>query len=445
MFRTVLRRRSPAAGLVAALVVAIAAAGVAAGQPSPAGAQQRHAVVVSDSILLGAQGPLSARLLSAGWTVDFDGAVSRSTSAGADAVRAKGQSVSDTLVVSLGANDSGNSATFRSRVEAVMSAAAHVPHVYWITIREVRPYYAPANQVLRDAALRHRNLTIVDWNAASAGRSGLTASDGLHLTPSGATELSNIVAGAVLSAAPAPTAPPNSSVPTAAPVAPAGAPVPAEPPAPSEAPVAETPPAQPAPSVGSAPELAVTPVGEATAATSAFDRSALDRSAFVEPAERTSAALGALAAPGEPRGGEAWGLWVAALMLVAAAGGFAVLRRMPWMPYALRSASVPVRRAGVTRSEMRAARISTSQRRHPSTAAADSVPQWQAVPDLAAVSDPMASDPVASDPVASDPAASDPMALDPAVQDLAAASDLAAVSDRHTQPSELSGWGSSRL
>jgi len=382
------RRRSLSAALVAGLVAVVVAAVtsvgvVAAGPVPPAGAQQRHAVVVSDSILLGAQGPLTSRLQGAGWTVDFDGAVSRSTSAGADAVRAKGLAVSDTLVLSLGANDSGNAATFRSRVDAVMGAAAHVPHVYWITIREVRPYYAPANQVLRDAAARHPNLTIVDWHAASAGRTGLTASDGLHLSPSGASELASLVAGAVMTGTPVVAAP------QVAPVA--GVPAPS--PTPAPAPPGSTPPsdtaipepavavAVPAETPAPAPEPAVAPVGDATAAIIGFDRAA-----FVEPAP-----VAAAAEPVVPAGGALGAGWIVACLLVVAAGGFALARRAPWMPYALRSSSVTVRSAAVTRSELRAARIAGSQDRHPSAAVVAPVPG-----DMERPEQPLAADSIAA-------------------------------------------------
>ncbi len=386
MPRTAPRRRSLSAALIAVVVAAVTAVGVvAAGPVPPAGAQQRHAVIVSDSILLGAQGPLTSRLQGAGWTVDFDGAVSRSTSAGADAVRAKGLAVSDTLVLSLGANDSGNAATFRARVDAVMSAAAHVPHVYWITIREVRPYYAPANQVLRDAAARHPNLTIVDWHAASAGRTGLTASDGLHLSPSGASELASLVAGAVT------TGTPVVASPQVAPVARVPAPVPAPPEStpPSDAAIAEPTPTVPVPAEtpASAPEPAVAPVGDATAAITGFDRAA-----FVEPAPFAAAAEPVEQAA--PAGGGMRTGWIVACLLVVAVGGFILARRAPWMPYVLRSSSVPVRTAAVTRSELRAARIAGSQDRHPSAAVVAPVPGDMG--DLVRPEQPLAADSISA-------------------------------------------------
>ncbi len=203
----------------------------------PVGAAQRHVLVVSDSILLGAQPQVTALFTRAGWSVGFDGAVSRSTAVGADVIRARAGELGDSLVVSLGANDSGNPVTFRQRVEAVMAAAGPVTGVYWLTIREVRPYYGPANQVLRDAAAIHPNLHLIDWNAWSAGRTDLTAADGLHLTSAGAGLMGMVVVG-IVSGAVAPGGPPP--IGTAA-SGDAGTSVPAPPPGAPAAPAGPSP------------------------------------------------------------------------------------------------------------------------------------------------------------------------------------------------------------
>jgi lysophospholipase L1-like esterase len=195
---SIARTRRPA--LLGAIAVAlVVTAGIV---PVPgAAAQPRRVVVVGDSIILGARGPLESTLGRDGWATTFDAAVNRSTLAGAGVVRRHGPDLGDSLVVSLGANDAGNPATFRQRVDAVMAAAAFVPHVYWLTIREVRPYYRSANQVLRDATTRFPNLRLVDWNGATAGAPGLTAGDGLHLTPAGAKSMAGLVTTSVRSGA----------------------------------------------------------------------------------------------------------------------------------------------------------------------------------------------------------------------------------------------------
>jgi len=170
--------------------------------PPAVGAQSRRLVVVGDSVILGARSGVESSFGRMGWATTFDAAVNRSTLAGVTAVRSHAAELTDTLVVNLGANDAAETATFRQRVDSVMSAAATVPHVYWLTIREVRPYYGPANQVLRDAAAAYPNLEVIDWNGATAGSRGLTAGDGLHLTPAGANSMAFLVAASVVAGAP---------------------------------------------------------------------------------------------------------------------------------------------------------------------------------------------------------------------------------------------------
>jgi lysophospholipase L1-like esterase len=203
------RRRRPAALLlvVACLLGLFAGSGVA-------GAQQRRVVVVGDSIILGAQGPLTSAFTNQGWAVTYDAAVSRSTAAGLDAVESHRAELTDSLVVSLGANDAGSPAAFRQRVQAILDATATVPHVYWVTIREVRDYYGPANQIVREVAAGRPNVTVIDWHAATAGTTDLTSSDGLHLNGAGAARMAQVVTDAVVAgslpaaAAPTTTAPP---------------------------------------------------------------------------------------------------------------------------------------------------------------------------------------------------------------------------------------------
>jgi lysophospholipase L1-like esterase len=218
---------------------------------APSGAQQRSVVVVGDSIILGAQGPMVAAFSNAGWGINFDAAVSRSTSAGAAAIDSHWMELTDSLVINLGANDAGNTASYRQKVEQILTSTSGVPHVYWLTIREVRDYYPAANQAVREVAAGHPNVTVLDWNAATAGSTGLTSSDGLHLTGSGAAAMTDLVIGAVV----------NSVVPQIAP-----APAPAATVPPETVPPATTPPETAPPT--SLPATTVTPTTLAETTTS---------------------------------------------------------------------------------------------------------------------------------------------------------------------------------
>jgi hypothetical protein len=92
---------------------------------------------------------------------------------------------------------------------------AGVKHVYWVTLREVKPQYISAaawrqvqpyywyfptvNDHLRDAVDRHPNLTLVDW-AAVADQPGLTY-DAIHLNNTGSALYAEIIRQAVMSTA----------------------------------------------------------------------------------------------------------------------------------------------------------------------------------------------------------------------------------------------------
>jgi len=309
-------------------------------------------VVVSDSILLGARAPMSARLERAGWSVVFDGSVNRTTLNGASVVRSHAAELTDTLVVSLGANDSASPATFRQRVEAVMAAAAGVPTVYWLTIREIRPYYGPANQVLRDAAARHPNLRVIDWNAASANRSDLTVGDGLHLSGSGSEALGSLVATTLAGSDDLVTG-------AAAVLPPAPVPAPA-PPAPVPVPTTTVPVPEPTPTTVT--DLAAPSIG---------------RSVFVAPLGSELVASTPAGGPGHPRVVTAptpgSGPWPWVLLVVVSVIGVALVGRRTGFP----GVSGPVLHAEISRVELRQARLAQARSRHPSVAVVPPPPrEW---------------------------------------------------------------------
>ncbi len=262
------RRTGPAASLLLVVAVALWVASIAV-LPGDAGAQQRRVVVVGDSIILGAQAPLTAAFAQRGWAVTFDAAVSRSTGAGLQAIESHRPELTDSLVVSLGANDAGSPSAFRQRVQSILDTTAGVPHVYWVTVREVRDYYAPANQIVRELAAGRPNVTVLDWHGATVGATDLTSGDGLHLNGAGAGRMTQMVIDAVVA---------GSAMPAAAPALPP--PVPDAP-----APVADVPPVAPEP-----PPTTAAPT----------------TSAAPDPASRADAQRGAAGAPpaaGDERAG----------------------------------------------------------------------------------------------------------------------------------------------
>lgn len=219
--------------LVSALVVVTVSLGAASAQ------EGRRAVVVSDSILAGAESALVARLEEAGWSVTFDAEVNRTTYSAAAVVASHRDELTDTVVLSLGANDGADRETFRRRVDSVLAEVRDVPHVYWLSLHEVRDGYVGANEVLRELERQHPNLTVLDWHSLASADAALTASDGLHLSPAGARAMAGLV-GDAATQAPDPTAPPEPASVTPAPAPSELTPAPSQPaPTSDEPPVAE--------------------------------------------------------------------------------------------------------------------------------------------------------------------------------------------------------------
>lgn len=107
------------------------------------------------------------------------------------AVKGYGRSLGRVLVVDVGYNEDGRG--YGSGIDRVMRAALGqgASGVVWVTLRESGKYaslYRRTNAAIKTAPKQWPRLLVADWNAYSAGRSWF-ASDGLHLSPSGATEL----------------------------------------------------------------------------------------------------------------------------------------------------------------------------------------------------------------------------------------------------------------
>jgi hypothetical protein len=119
------------------------------------------------------------------------------------AVRGYGRSLGRVLVVSVGYNESAQG--YERGIDRVMRAALAegANGVVWVTLRESGQYgslYQATNLVIRKAAKRWPQLLVADWNAHSAGKAWF-GSDGLHLSPKGATELASFLRPYVFRAA----------------------------------------------------------------------------------------------------------------------------------------------------------------------------------------------------------------------------------------------------
>jgi len=120
-----------------------------------------------------------------------------------------GQDLGPVVVVNVGYND--YEANYAGNIEDALAVfrQAGVERVIWVTLHEVRQSYASMNDTIRDAARRHPEMTVLDWNAVSRSEEGWFQTDGIHLTASGAEGMATMVHDALvdLGIAPKPPAP----------------------------------------------------------------------------------------------------------------------------------------------------------------------------------------------------------------------------------------------
>jgi hypothetical protein len=109
-----------------------------------------------------------------------------------EAVRSYGRSLGDVVIVDVGYNEDGRG--YQQGIDDVMRAALAqgAKAVVWVTLRETREVYHPANVAIRSAAKRWPQLLVADWNRYSAGKPWFRE-DGLHLTPAGADVLAGFL------------------------------------------------------------------------------------------------------------------------------------------------------------------------------------------------------------------------------------------------------------
>lgn len=152
-------------------------------------------LMVGDSVMVGAGPVASQRFEDAGWAPRFDGEVGRRTDEGLAVIRELVPGY-DFVVVELGYNDAWHSA-YRTRIRAILDELAGRHRVVLVNMAEVQPYYVTGNQILREEAAGRDNVRIADWASVVASTSGLTASDGIHLTTAGNTRMAQLIFDAV--------------------------------------------------------------------------------------------------------------------------------------------------------------------------------------------------------------------------------------------------------
>ena len=179
---------------------------------------EHRVTLFSDSVGLGAAAALP-RAFPADWQVNTIGTPALMVEQLRDqhvipTLSSNRSIIGDHVVIGSGYNyPHWDPARFDRSIDSMIATLtnAGVEHIYWVTLREVKPQYVSAsawreglkyswyfptvNEHLERAVQRHPNLTLVDW-AAAADQPGLTY-DAIHLNPTGAALYSTLIADAV--------------------------------------------------------------------------------------------------------------------------------------------------------------------------------------------------------------------------------------------------------
>ena len=190
------------ATLVALLVAAVL--GTSAGQAGSGTASLERVTFIGDSIasVISYDAP-SKKVLGNGIDLDLQLAVCRrlvGESCPYQGVRPLSLvdlvptiKVGSTVVVEVGYNDFED--PFADSVEASLQALkkAGAQRILWLTLRADRTSYLSMNDVIRAAATRHPEMTVVDWNLFSRSHPDWFQDDGLHLDDVGALMMATLI------------------------------------------------------------------------------------------------------------------------------------------------------------------------------------------------------------------------------------------------------------
>jgi peptidoglycan/LPS O-acetylase OafA/YrhL len=145
---------------------------------------------IGDSVMLGAQGALEARMpgivVNAAVSRPFGGAVEVAT-----AYRDAGQ-LGDVVVVHMGTNGLITGGEF----DAMMDALRTVERVVIVNLKVPRRWEGQDNDEIRAGIARWPNAVMVDWNAQGNAHPEWFWDDGYHLRPDGAAAYADLIARA---------------------------------------------------------------------------------------------------------------------------------------------------------------------------------------------------------------------------------------------------------
>jgi Putative Ig domain len=197
---------------VIAAFVALAALAAAAASPArSAGAQ--HVTLIGDSVADAIPGDYSASLIiKQGIDLDLEVAPCRRVQgegcpidgvrppSAVQLIQSMGSKLGDNVVVAVGYNDFEDQ--YAGNVEDAIDAltAAGVKRIFWLTLRAARHPYLTMNDAIAQAAAKHAQVTVIDWNMYSRSHPDWFQSDELHLLGPGAEGMATLIHKTLLAA-----------------------------------------------------------------------------------------------------------------------------------------------------------------------------------------------------------------------------------------------------
>jgi hypothetical protein len=169
----------------------------AASAPSPLGSALTNeplpslptrVLAIGDSVMLGAR----KYLAQPGTEIEIDAEVGRTPLITLSLLKKRKAkaSLADVVIIHLGNNGPFQAEHF----DRMMTLLEEVQHVVFVTAKVPRRLGDFNNRTIREGALRHPRVSLVDWYTASKDHTKWFRSDGLHLNETGATEYAALLA-----------------------------------------------------------------------------------------------------------------------------------------------------------------------------------------------------------------------------------------------------------
>jgi hypothetical protein len=196
-------------GVLIAVAAVVAAHVFVAGTPASSGSQAtaiQHVTLIGDSVADGVANDNSAvAILRQGITLDLEVAPCRRVDDDScftngvqplnvvQLVRSMGSKLGPNVVISVGYNDFEDH--YATNVETALTAleAAGVKRVWWLTLRAAHHPYIAMNDDLAQAAARHPEMSLIDWNVYSRSHTDWFQPDGLHLLGPGSEAMAGLI------------------------------------------------------------------------------------------------------------------------------------------------------------------------------------------------------------------------------------------------------------